>query len=297
MHTAHVRVVVANLWRQPKVRSLDEAALIGRDLQTWVDQQTDADTVELERQNLLVSQVLFNDPFLVTRIVDGWAFGYALTQRDANHPQGYPGWVWAAQLSTAELPLQTGPTAVIRRGFTPLLGPDGRTLLTLSIGTELPVVSSRNHRFDLVQTPLGVGKVAKRATQFNFASATLTPGEQMVRLGEEFLDLRYLWGGISAYGFDCSGFVYSLHRCIGVTLARDASDQVAQGRAVTLAAAQPGDLCFFAHDRGQGAIHHVALYAGDGWLLHAPTPGKHVTYLKLDATYLKDELIQIKRNW
>jgi len=44
-------------------------------------------------------------------------------------------------------------------------------------------------------------------------------------------------------------------------------------------------------------LHHVALYAGDGWLLHSPTPGKQVTYLQLSATYLQDELVQVRRNW
>jgi len=297
MQTARVCATVTTVWRQPKLRSIDQHALDGQGLDAWIGQMTDADSVGLEQANLCVTQALFNDPILIERQVGGWVYGYVVSQKDAQHPQGYPGWIWAAHLSTATLPIQTGPTVVIRRPFTPLLSADGHTLLPLSLGTELTVISSKDPLTDLVQTPLGPAKVAKRATQFDFPTAGLTAGQIMVKLGAKFLDLRYLWGGISAYGFDCSGFMYGLHRCIGVTLARDVSAQVANGNAGTLATARPGDLCFFAHQQGQGALHHVAMYAGDGWLLHSPTPGKHITYLQLSATYLKDELVQVRRNW
>ncbi|MFC6182152.1 C40 family peptidase [Lactiplantibacillus daowaiensis] len=297
MQTARVRAAVANVWQRPQVRTIDRPALQNAGLAPWLQQMNDADTVTLERDNLMGTQALFNDPVLIDRVVNGWAYVYVVSQRDPQHPQGYPGWIWAAQLSTAALPVQTGPTVTIRQAFTPLLQADGRTMLVLSIGTQLPVVSTKDPRYTLVQTPLGIGKVAKRATQFGFATAGLTPGETVVKLGTTFLDLRYLWGGLSGFGFDCSGFAYTLHRCIGVSLARDVSEQVLGGKSVSLADAQPGDLCFFAHDHGQGSLHHVAIYAGDGWLLHSPTPGKHVTYLQLSATYLKDELVQIKRYW
>lgn len=297
MQIARISAAVANVWRQPRIDSSETPALNLAGLGPWLEQLSDADTVALERDNRLVTQALFNDPFLVERIVDGWAYGFVTNQVDEQHPQGYPGWVWAVQLALTPQPVRTGPTVTIRRAFTPLLRPDGSTLLNLSLGTELTVVASADHRYDLVATPLGIGKVAKRATQFDFETAHLTPGETMVRLGTSFLDLRYLWGGVSAYGFDCSGFVYALHRTLGIRLARDASEQIKNGISVALADAQPGDLCFFAHDHGHGAVHHVAMYAGDGWLLHAPTPGKHVTYLQLSATYLADELVAVRRNW
>ena len=297
MQSTRIIAAVANVWRQQNNTSIDTPALANVGLQPWLAQLSDEDTVALERDNRIVTQALFNDVFLVEQFVNGWAYGYVVNQADSRHPQGYPGWVWAAQLSTVPLPVQTGPMITIRRGFTPLLCLDGRTFLNLSLGTELPVISSKDHRYYTVQTPLGTGKIAKRATQFAFRTARLTPGATLVRLGEEFLDLRYLWGGISAYGFDCSGFVYTLHRSLGIRLPRDAQDQIKQGVAVDIANAQLGDLCFFAHNHGNGAVHHVALYAGDGWLLHAPTPGKHVTYLQLASTYLQDELVAVKRNW
>ena len=297
MQTARIIASVANVWRRPESSVDDTLALTNVSLQPWLAQLSDTATVAIERDNRIVTQALFNDVFLVEQFNNGWAYGYVINQRDSRHPQGYPGWIWAAQLSTVPLPVQTGPTVIIRRGFTPLLQADGRTLLMLSLGTELPVVSSKDHRYYAVQTPLGLAKVAKRATQFSFRTANLTRGATLIRLGEDFLDLRYLWGGVSAYGFDCSGFVYSLHRALGIQLPRDAQDQLASGVPVDLITAQPGDLCFFAHQRGRGAVHHVALYAGDGWLLHAPTPGQYVTYLQLSTTYLQDELVAVKRNW
>ncbi|MFB9770266.1 C40 family peptidase [Lactiplantibacillus modestisalitolerans] len=297
MQTARIIATVANVWRQPHVTSLESPALANTGLQAWLGQLTDADTIDLERHNRLVTQALFNDPFVIERLVDGWAYGYVATQRDEAHPQGYPGWIWAAQLSLAPLAVQTGPTVTVRRRQTPLLRADGSTLRQLNLGTELTVISSKDYRYDQVQTPLGVGKIAKGATQFDFLTADLTAGQTMVQLARKYLDLRYLWGGISSDGFDCSGFVYALHRCIGVRLPRDAAEQRTVGTPVTLATAQPGDLCFFASEHGHGRVHHVAMYAGDGWLIHSPKPGKHVTYLKLATSPLADELVAVQRNW
>lgn len=297
MQTARIIATVANVWRQPQVTTLDRLALNNGGLNQWVEALSDADSVAIERYDRVVTQVLFNDPFVIDRIVDGWAYGFVTNQADTHHPRGYPGWVWAAQLSLAPLPLQTGPTVTVKRAVTPLLRPDGSTLRQLVLGTELPVVSGKDAHYDLVQTPLGVGKVAKRATQMMVRSQSQSSGEQLVALATNFLDLRYLWGGISPYGFDCSGLAYGLHRAIGVQLPRDAADQALVGTAVDLADAQPGDLCFFAHDHGRGDVHHVALYAGNGWLLHSPKPGKHVTYLRLATSVLEDELVVVRRNW
>ena len=167
MQSTRIIAAVANVWRQPNNTSIDTPALANVGLQPWLAQLSDEDTVALERDNRIVTQALFNDVFLVEQFVNGWAYGYVVNQADSRHPQGYPGWVWAAQLSTVPLPVQTGPMITIRRGFTPLLCLDGRTFLNLSLGTELPVISSKDHRYYTVQTPLGTGKIAKRATQLS----------------------------------------------------------------------------------------------------------------------------------
>jgi cell wall-associated NlpC family hydrolase len=87
-----------------------------------------------------------------------------------------------------------------------------------------------------------------------------------VATAKRFLGVRYLWGGTSPYGFDCSGLTWYAFRAAGVTIPRDADAQFAAGRPVSLEDARPGDLLFY----GLRHVHHVALYLGRGRMIESP---------------------------
>lgn len=82
-----------------------------------------------------------------------------------------------------------------------------------------------------------------------------------------FLGLRYLWGGLSRHGLDCSGLVHLSYREAGVVIPRDAHAQYAAAAAVALGEEQPGDLYFFARD--DGWVFHVGIVSGTLRILHA----------------------------
>src|SRR5690606_38044107 len=110
-------------------------------------------------------------------------------------------------------------------------------------------------------------------------------GADLLATAREFLGLPYLWGGTSGFGVDCSGFVYLVHRAHGLLIPRDAGPQRDHGwgRPVEREELAPGDLVFFAHDQGRGAVHHVAMYAGDGRMIHAPNSERSVEEIPLDT--------------
>lgn len=90
-------------------------------------------------------------------------------------------------------------------------------------------------------------------------------------LAREHLGLRYLWGGLSPLGLDCSGLVHHTWRRLGVVVPRDAHAQAAYAANVALDDVEPGDLYFFAR-RGR-RIHHVGIVVVAGRMVHASETG------------------------
>lgn len=78
----------------------------------------------------------------------------------------------------------------------------------------------------------------------------------------------YVWGGEGPNGFDCSGLTKMAYQQIGISLPHSSSAQRGYGTSVSLSALQPGDLVF--------APGHVAIYIGNGTVVHAPTFGSPV---------------------
>lgn len=103
-------------------------------------------------------------------------------------------------------------------------------------------------------------------------------GSALVAQASKYIGTRYVYGGTSPSGFDCSGLVQYSLRKLGVSIARSSGAQYGYGTSVSKANLQPGDLVFFS--RG-GGISHVAIYAGNGQVIHAPRAGKRVCYQSL----------------
>lgn len=89
---------------------------------------------------------------------------------------------------------------------------------------------------------------------------------------------RYVFGADGPYAFDCSSLVGSAYAAAGVPLVSYTRAQAARARAIPLSAAQPGDLLFYF---GLGA-DHVAIYLGDGRMVHAVNPRRGIT---VDSVY------------
>ncbi len=98
----------------------------------------------------------------------------------------------------------------------------------------------------------------------------------------------YRYGGATPRGFDCSGLVYYAYRRAGIAVPRTTREQYRHAEHIAVSSIRPGDLLFFRiHSRG---ISHVAIYAGQGRIIHAPSSGKQVTYARLDSPYWRRHL-------
>lgn len=93
---------------------------------------------------------------------------------------------------------------------------------------------------------------------------------QMVAYAKQFLGNRYVYGGTSlTNGTDCSGFTMRIYQKFGYSISRTSRSQATQGTAISVSQVKPGDLLFY---NSGGAINHVAMYIGNGQIIHASNP-------------------------
>ncbi|HEY7398740.1 MAG TPA: NlpC/P60 family protein [Gaiellaceae bacterium] len=100
---------------------------------------------------------------------------------------------------------------------------------------------------------------------------------QAATIALRYLGVKYLWGGESPAGFDCSGLVAYVFAQLGITLPHYAAAQYQLGVSVPREELQPGDLVFF------DGLDHVGIYIGGGQFVHAPHTGDVVKITSLAA--------------
>ncbi|MBR4989879.1 MAG: C40 family peptidase [Oscillospiraceae bacterium] len=115
-------------------------------------------------------------------------------------------------------------------------------------------------------------------------SVTGVSGSQILAEAKKYLGTRYVYGGASPSGFDCSGYVYYVLKQFGYSPYRTPADQYNMGSPVAKANLQPGDIVFFAGTYASG-ISHVGIYAGNGQFIHAPNSRSTVSYSDLTTGY------------
>jgi gamma-D-glutamyl-L-lysine dipeptidyl-peptidase len=269
---ATVDVSVATLWKAPGMaRPLDAPALTKpADPRAW---SRNLATTELRvwLDSHVQTQALYGERVAVLERRGDWAKIAVLDQPDPQDPDGYPGWVPVAQLVSSSA--RGGPAAAVVTARTAWLRtPAGGRMVEVSYATRLPFVRSAGN--DLVVMAANGEQALIAASKAEVQSRPMEPtGARIVAEARRFLGVHYLWGGLSAWGYDCSGIVWATYRRFGVTIPRDADPQFRAGRPVAPSALRPGDLLFYGT---QSYVHHVAIYAGGGRMLEAPDSAHRV---------------------
>ena len=294
---AYIDVGVATLWVEPRTdRRIDKPALSDpSNVRVW--QQS----MSLRQKRWLVgrlqTQALYGQKVVILEESGNWVKVAVKGQLTPRNDLGYPGWMPKRQLT-----YNTRLSRYEREAFVQVESPttwlyntdklDSR-FIEASYATRLPLLTRRNGVIKVATLHGDKWLKATDASVYRSESAIPKPtGERLVQSAKKFLRLPYLWAGTSGFGFDCSGFTYTVHKAHGITIPRDTvtrmqleNAELAGGKAVqSYANLQRGDLLYFAYESGAGYIHHVGMYVGKGKMIQSPNPSRGV------------EIVNIKRS-
>ena len=187
-----------------------------------------------------------------------------------NAWQGYPGWMHAEDLITAEPPVSN---AVVR--VRQALLHRGSEILALSVGTRLARVSESSGTATVRLLDETLGEIPSSDLYVPPALPTPASRAEIIRTAELFLGTSYYWGGRSGVqpdpkiGVDCSGLVSLAYRLHGRDVPRDAHEQKLKSRPIRSAELQSGDLVFLTDDETSDRITHVMIFTGGDGLIES----------------------------
>ena len=170
----------------------------------------------------------------------------------------------------------------------------------LSNGTVVDVLESASNGWKKIKTSNGtIGWVSGSYLANGVVEQTSTPSTNKVQavidLAHKQLGKPYVWGAEGPNSFDCSGLIYYVYKnAASITLPRTSSDQYSAGVAVSRSNLKAGDLIFSSTD-GTGNITHVAIYVGDGQMIHAPRNGKNVEKVSINNSYWNKAYVGARR--
>ncbi len=135
------------------------------------------------------------------------------------------------------------------------------------------------------------GTAAVSAVSHASTSSASGTRQQIVDYAATLLGCKYVYGGNSPSGFDCSGYVKYVFAHFGVNLSRTSASQYSNSVRISKSDLNVGDLVFFSQTRGSSKVGHVGIYVGGGQFIHAASPGKGVRYDSLSDSYYSSHYI------
>lgn len=229
--------------------------------------------------------------------IEGWVRTEKLKETDAKNKIGY--------INTNSVNFRENPDA------------SGKIISTLSRNAEIEIIEENNGWIKIeykgkvgyvatkyvsdtkVQTT-SRGSTSRRTTKKTTSTATKTTTttvtasasadtvsnastSEIVSYAKKYLGYRYVRGGNTPSGFDCSGFTQYVYKHFGYSLSRSSSSQAGNGVAVNKANLQQGDIICFSGSSGSKRVSHVGIYIGGGRFIHAANSRKGVITSSVDG--------------
>lgn len=117
--------------------------------------------------------------------------------------------------------------------------------------------------------------------------------EKVLSRAKEFLGTPYGFGDKDGDRTDCSGFTQQVYKSFGIKLPHSATEQALLGESVSMNELQVGDLLFYRTYKSDPS--HVAIYAGNGQIIHASYAAGRVQYDSIEKGYYKNRFMYARR--
>ena len=224
---------------------------------------------------------------------------------------GTTGWVSGSYLTTGVVEYPSTDNSTSQTSYKATVNTDSlnmrkgagtsySVITKLSNGTVVDVLESASNGWKKIKTSNGtIGWVSGSYLANSVVEQPSTPSTNKVQavidLAHKQLGKPYVWGAEGPNSFDCSGLIYYVYKnAAGITLPRTSSAQYSAGVAVSRSNLKAGDLIFSSTD-GTGNITHVAIYVGDGQMIHAPRNGKNVEKVSINNSYWNKAYVGARR--
>ncbi|HOA54882.1 MAG: NlpC/P60 family protein [Acetivibrionales bacterium] len=136
---------------------------------------------------------------------------------------------------------------------------------------------------------------AADAKKASTSRSTSRAAEDVINYARRYLGVKYVWGGSTSKGFDCSGFVQYVYKHFGIKLNRTSATQAKNGSHVKKANLKPGDLVFFDTNGKRSRINHVGIYIGDGKMIHSSSYYKGVVITDISSGFYAKTYMTARR--
>ncbi len=116
----------------------------------------------------------------------------------------------------------------------------------------------------------------------------------IVNTAKKYLGSRYVYGGTSPSGFDCTGFTQYVYKQMGISIPRTTTSQAYIGKSLSKSQLQAGDLIIFNNTYRAGPSH-AGIYIGNGQFIHAANPSKGVRTDSINSNYYSSKFASGRR--
>ena len=137
-------------------------------------------------------------------------------------------------------------------------------------------------------------KSTSSSSTSNTSTTSSKSGSSVVEYAKQYLGCKYVSGGTSPSGFDCSGFTTYVFKHFGISLSRTSSAQASNGTKVERSNLQAGDILIF-NDYSNSKVGHVGIYIGGNQFIHAANSQKGVIISSLSESYYSARYVGARR--